>query len=197
MSDDQLEFAISQYADGTLPLSQRPALEARLAADPQLAKLLDEYRALDTAISALPSAPPIAFDRLAERISSSIDQHESQKSRIYRVPWRISSFAQVAGYAVAACLAIAVVGISLDRSGTKAPTSPAATPAPSELAVAGPTVEHSDAAQVQQISIGPGPSVAMDDATFRYSDLSVVAQPQRVVIASSDPSAQDNPAAPF
>jgi hypothetical protein len=37
----------------------------------------------------------------------------------------------------------------------------------------------------------------MEDATWRYSDSGVVAQPQRVVIASSDAPVQDTPATPY
>jgi hypothetical protein len=68
---------------------------------------------------------------------------------------------------------------------------------PTQLAVTGPAADAPEGAIVQQISIGPSPAVAMEDATWRYSDSGVVAQPQRVVIASSDAPVQDTPATPY
>ena len=75
MTRDQLEFSISQYADGTLPAWERAALEAVLARDAAARALLAEYRALDAALKAAPDAPPaVAWDRLAERIGGAVAQ---------------------------------------------------------------------------------------------------------------------------
>ena len=46
MIREELEFRIAQYADGTLPASQRAALEAELAADGAARELLAQYRQL-------------------------------------------------------------------------------------------------------------------------------------------------------
>ena len=72
MVDEQLEFAISQYADGTLPTSQRAALEARLASDAALMELLREYRQIGMAIESASPLPAINWDRLTVHLSERI-----------------------------------------------------------------------------------------------------------------------------
>ena len=191
MLDEQLEFAISQYADGTLPPSRRSAVEAQIAADPELAALLEEYRQIGTALQSTPKMPVINWDRLASHLSAAVADSDvlDQPIPLYANPW-VRRFASLA---VAACLAVAI-GIGFDR-GKK---SPSAVPSgPTQLAVTGPVADAPAGAVVQQITIGPSPAVAMEDATWRYSDSGVVAQPQRVVIASSDAPVQDTPATPY
>jgi negative regulator of sigma E activity len=198
MLDEQLEFAISQYADGTLPPGKRAALEAQLNGDPALMALLDEYRQLGSALRMTPPLPTVDWDRLAVHLSNSVAQGDvlgdvlgdvhDEPVRIYAMPW----VRRVAALAVAACLAIAI-GIGLDHR-AKPPT---AAVGPAQLAVAGPVAEAPTGAVVEQISIGPSPAIAMDDSTWRYSESGVVAQPQRVVIATSDAPAQDTTATPY
>jgi len=186
MIDEQLEFAISQYADGTLPPSQRVALEAQLASDPALIALLEEYRRLDGALEKVSSPPAIDWDRLRSHLSDVVDESDvgSEPVRIYAMPW----VRRVAGLAVAACVAI-VIGIHFPHR-----AKPLAAPiGPAEIAVAGPMADAPAGAVVEQISVGPSPAIAMDDATFRYGDSGVVSQPARVVIATSDAPAQDTP----
>ncbi len=45
--DDELEFLISQYLDGTLDEARQQALVERIQQDPDLERLLEEYRATD------------------------------------------------------------------------------------------------------------------------------------------------------
>lgn len=71
MTSDELEFAIAQYTDGTLPAGERAALEARLAADADARALLDEYRAVDATLKG-PAVPEFQWDRLAEQISGAV-----------------------------------------------------------------------------------------------------------------------------
>jgi anti-sigma factor RsiW len=196
MVDEQLEFAISQYADGTLPPSQSAALEAKLGADPALAALLAEYRELGMALQESQPLPSIDWKRLTSHLSGAIAEADADDEpvRIYAMPW----VRRVAGLAVAACLAIALVGVRFEqRTATHvtAPVRPAELPG--ELAVAGPAVDAPAGPVVKQISIGPSPAVAMNDSSWRYSDSGVVAQPQRVVIATSDAPVQDTPVTPY
>ena len=194
MIDEQLEFAISQFADGTLPARQRAALESQIAADPALAAMLAEYRQLGSAIDALPPLPAIQWDRLASHLSQSIAESEAaEPARIYQMPWVY----RAAGLAVAACLAI-VIGVGLDHR-TKSPTIAIvpSTVQSGAIAVAGPAADAPAGAVVTEISIGPSPALAMDDAAWRYGDSGVVQQPQRVVIASSSAPAQDTSATPY
>ena len=55
---EQDEFLVSQYLDGTLDETRRPEFERRLATDGELAGLLREYRALDSAIGWWAEHPP-------------------------------------------------------------------------------------------------------------------------------------------
>jgi hypothetical protein len=195
MLDEQLEFAISQYADGTLPPSQRDALEARMADEPPLAAMADEYRLLDGALRSARSLPTMDWDQLALRLSDRVAEHHAGDVTIpiYQMPW----VRRAAGMAVAACVAIAMIGIGMEHGGK----SPAGSVARRELAVAGPAAEAPAGVVVSQISVGPGPAVAAEDATWRYGDYAlgsgVVQQQQRVVIASSDVPAQDTSATPY
>jgi len=191
MFDEQLEFAISQYADGTLPPSRRQALETQIAADPALAALLEEYQRLRTALQSAPALPAINWDRLASHLSAAVAESDvlDQPIPLYANPW-VRRFASLA---VAACLAIAI-GIGYERGRTPSAAVPSG---PTQLAVTGPVADAPAGAVIQQITIGPSPAVAMEDATWQYSDSGVVAQPQRVVIASSDAPVQDTPATPY
>lgn len=77
MTFDELEFAISQYLDGTLPAAQIADLEARLAVDPAARELLDEYRHLDSALK-LSGVPALQWDRLAEHLSNAVAADSEQ-----------------------------------------------------------------------------------------------------------------------
>ena len=74
MISEQIQFAISQYLDGTLPEGERAALEARLAADAELRRVLEEYRALHEALRGSMVLPAVKWEKLAERISASVEQ---------------------------------------------------------------------------------------------------------------------------
>ena len=50
MISEELEFQISQYADGSLSAEETAALEAVLASDSEAAALLADYRKLDATI---------------------------------------------------------------------------------------------------------------------------------------------------
>ena len=54
MTPDQLEFAISQYHDGTLPPLERNVLDELLATDPAAREMLGEYQRLDALLKRTP-----------------------------------------------------------------------------------------------------------------------------------------------
>jgi anti-sigma factor RsiW len=194
MFDEQLEFAISQYADGTLPPSRRDALEAQIADDPALSQLLKEYRQLGSAFRIVEPLPSIDFDRLATHLSDCVSEQDEAARHvpIYQMPW----VRRVVGLAVAACLAI-IIGVEFDHVAVHGNKPAAGAVGPVQLAVTGPAADAPAGAVVSLISIGPSPAVATDDSALRYSDSDVVAQPQRVVIASSDAPVQDTPVTPY
>lgn len=80
MTRDELEFAISQYLDGTLPAGDVRALEARLASDDEAKSILDEMRSLDGMLKASPAMPSIDWAKLATTISAAV--HEQQEETI-------------------------------------------------------------------------------------------------------------------
>src|SRR4051812_13161780 len=72
MFDEQLEFQISQYADGTLPADEVAALEAILAADADARALLEEFRSLNASLKRELPLPAVRWDRLAEHLSAAV-----------------------------------------------------------------------------------------------------------------------------
>lgn len=73
MTHDQLQFAISQYLDGTLPADQALALRQRLEVDAEARRVLEEYTALNVAMKASP-LPEVRWDALAQRIGQAAHQ---------------------------------------------------------------------------------------------------------------------------
>jgi anti-sigma factor RsiW len=75
MNRDQLEFAITQYLDGTLPPGQVSALEELLRTDELAGELLVEHQRLSAILKAgrKATAPPVLdWDRIASTISGSL-----------------------------------------------------------------------------------------------------------------------------
>lgn len=75
MNRDQLEFAITQYLDGTLPPERVAALEQLLQSDEQARELLAEHRRLDAILKAgrqLAAPPALDWDRIATTISDAL-----------------------------------------------------------------------------------------------------------------------------
>ena len=70
MYDEQLEFSISQYADGTLPVEQVAALEARLAGDLAAREMLAGYRRVDSLLKVRAELPHVAWDEFSSRVSA-------------------------------------------------------------------------------------------------------------------------------
>lgn len=73
MTLDELEFAISQYLDGSLPAAEAAELEARFEVDADARQLLEEYRRLDDVLKQSPAAPELQWGRLAEHLSSAVE----------------------------------------------------------------------------------------------------------------------------
>jgi hypothetical protein len=69
MTQEEVEFAITQYLDGTLPAKDVAALEARLAEDAQARELLEQHRRLLGMLRA-EAGPAVAWDELAKDFSA-------------------------------------------------------------------------------------------------------------------------------
>ena len=180
MTDEDLEFSISQYADGTLPADGRAAVEAVLAADPAARAALAEHRRL-TALLAVPPAG-VDWDRLASRLSAGVaDGDRGVAGRIGRawLPWRIG--------AVAAAAAVAVtVGLLAHRGRPGAAVRPVRVDAPAVAIVTGPAVETGTGPAEAQVTIGPSPALAARGESWRYAE-GVVTRPSTATIAAAEP----------
>ena len=179
MVSDDLELSISQYADGTLPADERPAVARAVATDPAAAAALAEYRRLGELLAAPPAG--IDWDRLAAHLSSAVggDDHLSVAGRIGFASWPLRW-----GAIAAAAVVAAGVGLLMHRS----PAVPSPGPTRSTEAVAevsGPSLDAAAAPGVAEVKVGPSPALAAHDASWRYGE-GVVSRPPTVVIAAGD-----------
>jgi anti-sigma factor RsiW len=71
---EAVEFAIAQYADGTLRDAERPDIEARLADDPAARALRRAYEAVD-AIAKQAPLPAFRWPALAAHVSGAVAAH--------------------------------------------------------------------------------------------------------------------------
>ena len=69
MTQEQLEFAITQYLDGTLPAGDVGALERRLLEDAEARRLLEAHRKLTEMLRA-DAGPALAWDEVASDLSA-------------------------------------------------------------------------------------------------------------------------------
>ncbi len=211
MIDAQLELLISQYADGSLPESERALVELRLLSNADARALLEEYRALDVSLKSSMVLPAVNWDRLAEHLSEAVAEH--RETRAGTVFGRIGFAGRLA---IAACVALAVGGVALwttvNSGGRDAqvvqnnmnpntnpdanPTTivpPDATLAPLVI-VRGPAPQPADAAPVVIVSVGPSSQVMPD---WRIAE-GVVTGPSRAIwIASTYDGAQDTQRLPY
>lgn len=192
MASEELEFSISQYADGTLAEEQRVALESRLATDAEAQALLTEDKSLTDLLRSVP-LPAVRWDRLAESISLAIDQqNEDQTARAswwfrHRIP---------AGLAIAASVLVAIgIAMNVLMPGNspvenRGPVKKLGSETTAMLNVEGPEADVPSGPQVTQISIGAGGTYAHESSLAPYAD-EIDNRPSRVVIASG--LAQEQP----
>ena len=194
MTRDELEFAISQYLDGTLAEAEENALEARLATDADARSLLAEYRSLDRALRASPP-PPVDYAALAGRISDAVARSEDP-AQSYRLHW----VRTVSALALAACVVIAVsVGIRrLQNEPRQADTTIANVPdrpaiEPKRIVVVDNIPRPSPStAPVSVVSVGPAPASPDRPTYARYAE-DLLSRPSQVIIARSGYGSQDAP----
>jgi anti-sigma factor RsiW len=214
MIDEQLEFLISQYADGSLPESERALVDLRLQTDADARALLEEYRSLDATLKSAMPLPAVKWDRLAEHLSDAVaaERDEAHTAGIWgRIGFGVR-------LAIAACVMLAAVGLvlwtvmkpghegntTIVHSGdpTVPPSIPNAnpdvapvTPLPAPVVVVrGPAAQSPQAAPVVVVSVGPSSDVTPN---WRAAE-GVVTGPSRAIwIASSYDGAQDTQRLPY
>lgn len=194
MLTEQLEFQISQYADGTLPASESRAIEQLLADDEQARATLEEYRSIDGALKRELAPPVMNWDRLAAQLSDRIAEADEAAA-----PAPIPLYVRLRPIlSIAASVAIGFGIAALVYRNPPRSSGPVAGHAviPARLAsasvtVTGPTIEVSGAPRTQ-ITIDASPltrQLAAADA--------VVYRPPRIVIASSATARQNSLRFPY
>src|SRR5688572_29455270 len=189
MDLEQLEFAISQYLDGTLPPAERAALLQRIESDPVARELFETHRRIDAELRTGLRTPQVNWDRLAEHISARVAEADEAQAP---APTLTLTFVRRAmPFAIAAMVLIAL-GLAFKRFPIIGPperTGPAA-----GATVQGPEAERGAGPQVADVSIGPAPGLSPDWRTAE----AVVASPNRVIwIASGADPGQDTQRLPY
>jgi hypothetical protein len=186
MIAEEVEFQISQYVDGTLSTAEMKYVDGLVQSDPQAAKVLAEYRRLNGKLATLRTAPAIKWDRLAAHISNEIDNDENRADQP-AVAGRIGFF-QSARVRIAAAVLLAGTAAIVARYSTRSNPAGIPTPAPTLINptsptaitdVIGPQAEVAKGAPVQDVSVGPSPSLANNS---RYAEDVIGHGPPKVVI---------------
>jgi hypothetical protein len=173
------EQAISEYLDGTLSGVDRAALEFRIANEPGLAAVVEEYRALDSVVKSAMPMPAVKWDVLAERLSETIDA-QGQRERMFIGKW----LKQPMRLAVAAVLLLALglaIVIALSSGGNK----PVA-----QVIIDAPEKPQSAEPAVALVEFDMSPTMASSGNDW-YSAGDVVAMPSTLDVAFTTPVLPD------
>jgi anti-sigma factor RsiW len=197
MIDEQLEFQIAQYADGTLPPAERAALEQLLARDAHARVLLNEYRRLDATLKSELPVPAMNWNRLAAHLSDAVAE-EDRATTTLTIGWSIRSWGKVAA-AAAILLVVGTIALlalrpqapvtNVSVNTHPSPDNPTPPTAVAIVEIAGPAVQAASQPAVAQIDIGP--SQWAKDTNYGVTD-QVVYRESRVMIASGRIDRQDS-----
>jgi anti-sigma factor RsiW len=190
MTSDQLEYAISQYLDGTLAPLESAALEERLASDAEARELFSEYQRLDGVVkNALPE-PEVDWSTFSTQLRGRLADAEAPIKH-YRLSFRTIGWATAiaASVVMAAGVAIPLLTRHGDPVGPRSSSHAVAE-------VVGPTVEPSTGPAVADVTIGAPQNTDAADAGWQSYE-ALINRPSRVVIGGVDNSAQDTDAAPY
>jgi anti-sigma factor RsiW len=196
--NEELEFLISQYADGTLGEEASRALEARLAEDAEARALLAEHRRMIGVLRDMPM-PAVAWDRLAARIGSTIaaapEPGEAEAPASYRLFAGRFAWAAV-GLAASVLIAAGLsLRIFLGGHARQSPAGPGTIALERIIHVTGPRAQVAEGPATVDVSIGPGKGLAERGPNI-YGD--VVSRPSSVLVASGAPATDDTtPQLPF
>ena len=197
MTRDQLEFQISQYADGTLSSDETAALDEIFARDADARAMLAEYRRLDAMLKREMPLPAMAWDKLAAGLSEAV-AHEEIPTRTLRI-WTTRTWTRVAMAAVV----LLAVGTTLlwhlrpasNNTVVVNPPTAVENDQPTALvSVTGPASEAGAGAPVAVVEIGPSPLAQRQNSRLAET---IVYRPPRVVIASGQSNRQDTQRLPY
>lgn len=157
MLSQELEFAITQYLDGTLAPQAKVEVEKLLRENPQARTLFEEYKRLDAlVISAAGPLPSIDWTMLGKQISSAVaeaDRNE-QSARVYRIGW----ISRPSGLLALAASLLIVIGATVIIIHSQTASSAA------RAEVTGPHIEVPAGSVVAEVTIIPPPMAASEDA---------------------------------
>jgi anti-sigma factor RsiW len=188
MTRDELEFAISQYLDGTLAEAEQAALEARLAEDGDARALLAEYQRVNALLKAAP-LPAVNYDALADHICSTVSR-QAEPAQTYRIGF----VRTVASFALAASVLIGIgFGIRLLQQNPANPSGGtiAGNP-PKEIIVvdARPVAPAASVQPIEVIAVGPSQQFQDRPGFAGYYD-DIISRPSEVLIARSGEPVHD------
>jgi len=200
--DEQLEFQIAQYADGTLPPAERAALEQALANDADARALLEEYRRLDATLKRELPVPAMNWDRLAAHLCDAVAEEDRATTTI---AWPLRNWGKIAAAAAIMLLIGTIALLTLRPTApvtnvvVNTPSTPQnGTPATNNVTVvvvvSGPAAQTASAAPIVEINVGP--SAWAKQTNYGVTDQVVYREP-RVMIASGRIDRQDTGRLPF
>ena len=182
---DQLEYAISQYLDGTLNEFDRRVLEERLATDAEARLLASEYAHVDSILKNAPVTPEVDFDALASRISSQIAEEGSHVAQPIRMPGTWVRYASIAAGIVLA------VGVGLHMLPSKDGTGPTNV-ASGTIDVKVEFAQHPASTPVINIAVGPTDQLKQAGyASGLVDDAIITRTPRLVISAANQPASAD------
>ncbi|HWE03461.1 MAG TPA: hypothetical protein VG326_13735 [Tepidisphaeraceae bacterium] len=207
MTDNQLEFSISQYLDGTLGDDQRSSLERRLNEDADAMAMLETYRRLDVLIKSDAGLPDIAWDSFARTISAAVDAadaaHEESVAQRFRMPGWVKTVMLPTALAASVLVATGVGwhAVQMRWESGKGPVA-AGKPAPpasasfASVSVFGSESEPTHGPREVQVAIGPSADAKDQPILVHYSG-DVVSRASRVAVASGVAPVHDTDALSF
>jgi anti-sigma factor RsiW len=184
MIAEDIEFLISQYADGTLSPAERTQVDDLLKSDPAARSLLAEYARLDGHLRAGElSGPSINWDRLGDHISNNIDS-EMKPAVAGRIGFASAGRIAWTGKLriAAAILIVVTVGLLIRHTHQTRPTPIA--PSDAVLDVTGPVAEAPAGKPSEDISVEPS-QLARGESGIHYANQVVVPARSRVVLSEA------------
>ena len=183
MTRDQLEFAISQYLDGTLPPLEAAALEERLAKNADARELLASYQRLNALMKTSLSVPQIDFEAFSTQLSDRLADVEAPVKHYRLSAGRIGWMSAIAASVIIVASVTAVLKSNL--------TTPSISAGRRQLLVIGPQAEPSTQPAVAQVQIGAPPGMADADSGWQSYE-ALINRPSRVIIGAIERPAQDD-----
>ena len=206
MTEEELQFAISQYLDGMLPSDEAVLLEKRLAEDPAARRVLEEYRRLDTLMDAALPTPQVDWDQMANRISRAVDAadispavlpQEQPQIAHTRHLWNWQPMLLAASLLICATVAVVLTGRHTQTAAPSMAQRPE--PKPTVVALAQPPVDSVEVLMpdkatgtpLMNVQVGPSVIAQATDIAVYYPE-GVPSRPASVAIAGIPSALSDD-----